>query len=185
MPVYEPESNQSHLLDNNNDSNEDDWSDNGDPMQMHDENSSQSFILSNNQRLADSTFDLNSPINAQMLKLKQQQLNKLGAGVSKSGKKLRVKRLKKCGYNIFSKEFRKSLRDTKSSLSFTDMSKEVGNRWKGLSEGQRSDYEELARRLTIIEAQKMVADERDQANATNAANAQSQMPGVNSPGSVL
>jgi len=155
MPAYEPEP--ANL--ENQDSNDDDWSDNGEP-QLHDENSSQSFI---SNRLIDTSFDLASPISAQMLKLKQQQLNRLGGGVSKSGKKLRVKRLKKCGYNIFSKEFRKSLRDTKSSLSFIDMSKEVGNRWRALSEAQRADYEEKARRLTIIEAQKMVAEEKEQA----------------------
>lgn len=182
MPTYQQPDTTNHLLnDPNADSNEDDWSDNGEP-QLHDENSSQSFI---SNRLADTSFDLASPISAQMLKLKQQQLNKLGAGVSKSGKKLRVKRLKKCGYNIFSKEFRKSLRDTKSSLSFIDMSKEVGNRWRALSEGQRADYEELARRLTIIEAQKMVSDEREQAAklaAENAKNVNSQVATQNSTG---
>jgi hypothetical protein len=46
-------------------------------------------------------------------------------GLSYYGGKIRKKRDKKSAYNIFSKEFRKRLRDTKSSLSFLDMSKEV------------------------------------------------------------
>ena len=176
MPAYEPE----QTNPDNPDSNDDEWSDNGEP-QLHDDNISQSFI---SNRLVDNSFDLASPISAQMLKLKQQQLNRLGGGVSKTGKKLRVKRLKKCGYNIFSKEFRKSLRDTKSSLSFIDMSKEVGNRWRALTDAQRADFEEKARRLTIIEAQKMVVEEREQA-AKQAAEAAKQAQNTvvqNSPG---
>lgn len=137
----------------NQDSHDEEWSDNGEPN-LHDENSSQSFI---SNRVSEITYDPNSPITPSLLKMQQQQL-KLQS-LQKHGKKVRVKRLKKCGYNIFSKEFRKSLRDTKSSLSFIDMSKEVGNRWRALTDQQRSDYEEKAKRETIIESQKMAAEQ--------------------------
>ena len=109
-----------------------------------------------------------SPLTASILnKIKQPKINTPGS-VNKNGKKIRVKRLKKCGYNIFSKEFRKSLRDTKSSLSFIDMSKEVGNRWRKLTEQQRLDYEEKAKRETIIEAQKLEAERQAQHQAQQA-----------------
>jgi protein polybromo-1 len=75
-----------------------------------------------------------------------------------AGKKIRNKRAKKCGYNIFSKEFRKRLRDTRSSLSFVDMSKEVGNRWRALSDKERAAYEEKAKIESIKEAQRMAAE---------------------------
>ncbi|RNA29170.1 polybromo-1-like isoform X2 [Brachionus plicatilis] len=54
-----------------------------------------------------------------------------------SAKKVRVKRLKKSGFQLFSREVRKAARDTQTSLSFTDMSKEVGSRWKALSDKER------------------------------------------------
>lgn len=79
------------------------------------------------------------------------------AASSSSGTKLkkeRVKRPKKSGFNMFSKEFRKSLRDTKSSLSFIDMSKEVGLRWRALSEKERAEYEQKAAIATIKEQEK-------------------------------
>lgn len=69
-------------------------------------------------------------------------------------KKERLKRPKKSGFNMFSKEFRKSLRDTKSSLSFIDMSKEVGLRWRALSEKQRAEYEQKAIIATKREQEK-------------------------------
>ncbi|CAF0710230.1 unnamed protein product [Brachionus calyciflorus] len=58
--------------------------------------------------------------------------------------KIKIKKLKKTGFNLFSREFRKSLRDTKSSLGFTEMSKEVGLRWRALSDKERQSYEERA-----------------------------------------
>lgn len=145
LPAYE------EPQDENDDDNEDDWSDSGEPN-LHDENSSTSFISNH-------VSTTNSPIPAHILKHQQQQLRL--ESLKKHGKKVRVKRLKKCGYNIFSKEFRKSLRDTKSSLSFIDMSKEVGNRWRALTDRQRADYEEKARLETIIESQKMAAEEAE------------------------
>lgn len=150
LPAYE------EPQDENDDENEDDWSDSGEPN-LHDENSSTSFI--SNHVSGNYPIDTNSPIPAHVLKHQQQQLRL--QSLQKHGKKVRVKRLKKCGYNIFSKEFRKSLRDTKSSLSFIDMSKEVGNRWRALSDRQRADYEEKARLETIIESQKMAAEEAE------------------------
>lgn len=66
-------------------------------------------------------------------------------------KKDRVKREKKSGFNMFSKEFRKSLRDTKSSLSFIEMSKEVGARWRAMSDKERAAYEQKAVIATIRE----------------------------------
>jgi len=68
-----------------------------------------------------------------------------------------VKRLKKSGYNLFSKDLRKRLRDTKSSLSFVNMSKEVGNRWRELSEKERAAYEEKAKLESIKEQQAAAA----------------------------
>lgn len=75
-----------------------------------------------------------------------------------STKKIRVPRDKKSAYNIFSKEFRKRLRDTKSSLSFVNMSKEVGNRWRALSAKERAMYEEKARVESIKEQQRRAAE---------------------------
>ena len=76
----------------------------------------------------------------------------MALGLSYSGGKIRRKREKKTGYNIFSKEFRKQLRDTKSSLPFLDMCKEVGFRWRTLTHEERALYEEKARLITIQEA---------------------------------
>jgi hypothetical protein len=89
-----------------------------------------------------------------------------------TAKKVRNKRAKKCGYNIFSKEFRKRLRDSRSSLSFVDMSKEVGNRWRALSDKERAAYEEKAKIESIKEAQRMAAEAA--ANAANAISHQQQ-----------
>ncbi len=150
LPAYE------EPQDEHDDENEDDWSENEGPN-LHDENSSTSFI--SNNLAGGFNVETNSPIPAHVLKQQQQQLRI--QSLQKHGKKVRVKRLKKCGYNIFSKEFRKALRDTKSSLSFIDMSKEVGNRWRALTDRQRADYEEKARLETIIESQKMAAEEAE------------------------
>jgi hypothetical protein len=90
---------------------------------------------------------------------------------SLSLKKIRQKRDKKSAYNIFSKEFRKSLRDTKSSLAFEQMSKEVGNRWRALTPQQRAEYEEKARIETQKEIRRM-ATERAAITASNISNAQ-------------
>ena len=72
--------------------------------------------------------------------LGEHEANKADAGV----KKIRVKRVKKSGFQLFSREIRKAARDTQTSLSFTDMSKEVGARWKALSDKERQKYEERA-----------------------------------------
>ena len=79
-------------------------------------------------------------------------------GVTLSLKKMRQKRDKKSAFNIFSKEFRKSLRDTKSSLAFEQMSKEVGNRWRALTPQQRSVYEEKARIETQKEMRRLASE---------------------------
>lgn len=96
--------------------------------------------------------------------------------VSSSGKnkKERVKRPKKSGFNMFSKEFRKSLRDTKSSLSFIDMSKEVGLRWRALSEKERAEYERKAAIATQKEQEKLAAEQAAAQQAAQAAQAQAQ-----------
>lgn len=70
----------------------------------------------------------------------EHEVTRAEAGV----KKIRVKRLKKSGFQLFSREVRKAARDTQTSLSFTDMSKEVGARWKALSDKERQVYEERA-----------------------------------------
>ena len=82
--------------------------------------------------------------------------------INKAGKlvRKRVKRSKKCGYNIFSKEFRKKLRDAHSSLSFIEMSREVGNHWRQLTDKERSEYEERAKEESIKEAAKMAEVEK-------------------------
>lgn len=77
-----------------------------------------------------------------------------GSASSTKIKKERKKAPKKSGFNMFSKEFRKSLRDTKSSLSFIDMSKEVGIRWRALSDKQRAEYEQKAIIATLREKEK-------------------------------
>ena len=82
-----------------------------------------------------------------------------------SSKKIRVKRDKKSAYNIFSREYRKSLRDTKSSLSFELMSKEVGIKWRELSSEQRAEFEEKARIETLAEMKKITAEREAQAQA--------------------
>ena len=86
------------------------------------------------------------------------KIKHLGIHKESSARKIRVKRDKKTAFNIFSKELRKSLRDTKSSLSFEMMSKEVGNQWRALSAQQRAEYEEKARIETLKEMKKMAAE---------------------------
>ncbi len=76
-----------------------------------------------------------------------------------SSKKMRVKREKKSGYNIFSREFRRKLRETNSSLPFKDMGKEVGRRWSALSDQEKAAYEEQAKIESLMEAEKR-AEER-------------------------
>jgi hypothetical protein len=141
-------------------SNDDDWSDggaDGDTL-MHDDNSSSQPFGFGNTKLGEHEISTSSAANS-LLKRKLAQADSSVKNASLSGKKIRVKRLKKSGYNIFSKEFRKSLRDTKSSLSFLDMSKEVGRRWRLLTDSQRLDYEEKAKRASIIEVQKAAAEQ--------------------------
>jgi len=89
-------------------------------------------------------------------------------------KKIRQKRDKKSAYNIFSKEFRKSLRDTKSSLAFEQMSKEVGNRWRALTTQQRAEYEEKARIETQKEMRRMATERAAITASNNNNNAQQQ-----------
>jgi hypothetical protein len=89
-------------------------------------------------------------------------------------KKIRQKRDKKSAYNIFSKEFRKSLRDTKSSLAFEQMSKEVGNRWRALTPQQRAEYEEKARIETQKEMRRMATERAAITASNNNNNAQQQ-----------
>lgn len=117
-----------------------------------DENSSQSMTehMDTTQTVNPSTPIVNSSAKAVFL---NENSN------SQSSKKVRVKRMKKTGFNLFSKDFRKSLRDTQSSLSFTDMSKEVGMRWKALSDKERAAYEERAIIETAKEAEKRAAEE--------------------------
>jgi hypothetical protein len=64
-------------------------------------------------------------------------------------KKVRIKRAKKSGYNIFSRDFRKKLRDSKSSLAFHEMSREVGDQWRMLTQAQRQEYERLGKIETL------------------------------------
>lgn len=68
--------------------------------------------------------------------------------------KARVKRDKKSGYNIFSREFRRKLRENNTSLPFSAMGKEVGRRWSALSEQEKAAYEEQARLETVAENEK-------------------------------
>jgi hypothetical protein len=101
---------------------------------------------------------LNSLLNASSIdkeKSGNYRINKNGKLVRK-----RVKRSKKCGYNIFSKEFRKKLRDAHSSLSFIEMSREVGNHWRLLTDRERQEYEERAKEESIKEAAKMAEVEK-------------------------
>jgi hypothetical protein len=90
--------------------------------------------------------------------MRQSIANSGGGGVTLSLKKMRQKRDKKSAFNIFSKEFRKSLRDAKSSLAFEQMSKEVGNRWRALTPQQRSVYEEKARIETQKEMRRLASE---------------------------
>ena len=150
----------SNVLSNDPASNQNDdyWSDMKD-----DENSSQSFTHNENSNTMDSSNNYGaSPLTFKHSVSKgiilpssipktPEALSALG--LSYTGGKIRKKRDKKSGYNIFSKEFRKRLRDTKSSLSFVDMSKEVGNQWRALTDKERAAYEEKARIETIKEAQ--------------------------------
>jgi hypothetical protein len=154
----------SNVLSNDPASNQNDdyWSDMKD-----DDNSSQSFTHNENSNTMDSTTNYGaSPLTFKHSVSKgiilpssipktPEALSALG--LSYTGGKIRKKRDKKSGYNIFSKEFRKRLRDTKSSLSFVDMSKEVGNQWRALSDKERVAYEEKARIETIKEAQQRAA----------------------------
>jgi hypothetical protein len=80
-------------------------------------------------------------------------------------KKIRQKRDRKSGYNIFSRDYRKSLRDTKSSLRFELMSKEVGYRWRELTDEQRATYEEKARVESLIEMERVAAEQKAQVAA--------------------
>ena len=129
---------------------DEDWSDTGEAM-AHDDNSSHCFNENSN-------FDnAGSPASNSFKLNRKPSTTPLTTGTKM--KKIRVKRLKKSGYNVFSKEFRKSLRDTKSSLSFLDMTKEVGRRWRLLNDSERADYEEKAKREAVINAQQLAAEQ--------------------------
>ena len=129
--------------------NEDYWA-----QVMHeDDASSQSFNDSN----LDSS-NIGSPMLSKTLKTSFMSTKTPDGVTGSSTKKIRVPRDKKSAYNIFSKEFRKRLRDTKSSLSFVNMSKEVGNRWRALSAKERAMYEEKARVESIKEQQRRAAE---------------------------
>jgi hypothetical protein len=77
-----------------------------------------------------------------------------------NGKKIRIKREKKSAYNIFSREYRRQLRDSKSSLAFELMSKEVGFRWRELNAQQRAEFEEKALQESIIDAKKIALEQQ-------------------------
>jgi protein polybromo-1 len=104
----------------------------------------------------DSTF-MDNPSSS-----KAKQLLSTTSGNFINGKKIRIKREKKSAYNIFSREFRKYLRDSKSSLAFDQMSKEVGIRWRTLNAQQRAKYEEKANQESIIEAKKIALEQQQQ-----------------------
>lgn len=147
-----------------NDSNEEDWSD-GEGMMRDDENSSHSFNV-NSAHFNENSNSVGSP---SLFRMKPKLEYAADGTLLNKQKKVRVKRLKKSGYNLFSKDLRKRLRDTKSSLSFVNMSKEVGNRWRALSDQERASYEEKAKLETIKEQQAAAA-------AAAAANASHQSP---------
>ncbi len=152
--IQNPDSNGAYGMDNN-DSNEEDWSD-GEGMR-DDENSSHSFNINHlhnensNGVSSPSMFRNNNKLNPNT----KYEYSADGSLIKQ--KKIRVKRLKKSGYNLFSKDLRKRLRDTKSSLSFVNMSKEVGNRWRELSDKERAAYEERAKIESIKEQQAAAA----------------------------
>ena len=95
--IQNPDSNGAYGMDNN-DSNEEDWSD-GEGMR-DDENSSHSFNINPNGHQNENSNGVSSP---SMFKSK----NSNGDNSLNSQKKVRVKRLKKSGYNLFSKDLRK------------------------------------------------------------------------------
>jgi hypothetical protein len=88
---------------------------------------------------------------------------KSSENAGKPDKKKKMKRVKKCGYNVYSREFRKKLRDENSTLTFVEMSREVGNHWRLLSDKERAVYEDMAKEesskeeAALAEAQKLQA----------------------------
>ena len=110
----------------------------------HDENSSNSFHL-------------NGTVNENLDLSVSGKISKRQMSEKKKFKK--AKRLKKNGFNIFSREWRKKLREAKSTLSFTEMSKEVAIKWKTLTDKERNQYEDKAKAETIKEEQRLAAEE--------------------------
>jgi hypothetical protein len=130
---------------------DDEWDD--------DENSSQSYP-NENSNMDSASFLMGASASPSVGHVQKYHPSSQRTSINPKTKQQRVKREKKSGYNIFSREFRRKLRESNSSLPFNAMGKEVGRRWSALSDKEKAAYEEQARIESIAEAEKRAQEQK-------------------------